>query len=73
MRRNVFLKLLPLLALYFAVFFVFARDSINYGDESRYAQYAEARYLCPPVPFIFMIVTYTATNFIKVQLCEKKR
>jgi hypothetical protein len=34
---------------------------------------AEARFLCPLVPFIFMIVTYTATNLVKVRLCEKKR
>jgi hypothetical protein len=41
MIRNVFLKLLPILILYFVVFLAFAQNSIDYGDEARYAQYAE--------------------------------
>jgi hypothetical protein len=41
MRRNVFFKLLPILILYFVVFLVFAQNSIDYGDEARYAAYAE--------------------------------
>lgn len=33
---------------------------------------AEARYLCPIVPFIFVAITYTATNLIKVQVSQKE-
>jgi 4-amino-4-deoxy-L-arabinose transferase-like glycosyltransferase len=41
MTRKVLLKLFPLFVLYFAVFFTLAKDSIDYGDEARYATYAE--------------------------------
>jgi hypothetical protein len=30
--------------------------------------YAEARYLCPIVPFILIVIAYTATNLVKVEL-----
>jgi hypothetical protein len=39
--RKAFLKLLPLLALYFGVFLALAGNSIDVGDEARYAMYAE--------------------------------
>ena len=41
MTRKVFLQLLPLLILYFAIFFTLAEGSLDYGDESRYTMYAE--------------------------------
>jgi hypothetical protein len=41
MTRKVLLQLSPLLVLYFAVFFVLAKESLDYGDEPRYATYAE--------------------------------
>ncbi|HIJ53917.1 MAG TPA: hypothetical protein HPP66_12295 [Planctomycetes bacterium] len=41
MTRKVFLQLLPLFILYLAVFFALAKESIDYGDEIRYATYAE--------------------------------
>jgi 4-amino-4-deoxy-L-arabinose transferase-like glycosyltransferase len=41
MTKKVFFKLLPLFLLYFAIFLLFAKDSLFYGDESRYAMYAE--------------------------------
>ena len=41
MTRKVFIRLLPLLILYLAVFFVLAKGSLDYGDEERYATYAE--------------------------------
>jgi hypothetical protein len=41
MNRKLFLKLLPLLFLYFGVFFFSAKGTLEFGDESRYAKYAE--------------------------------
>ena len=41
MTRKVILRLLPLLIIYLAVFFALAKESLDYGDESRYATYAE--------------------------------
>ncbi|MFH1371012.1 MAG: hypothetical protein ABII09_06975 [Planctomycetota bacterium] len=41
MTRKAFFKLLPLLVLYFGVFLFFANRSLDFGDESRYAMYAE--------------------------------
>ncbi len=41
MTRKVFLQLFPLFILYCTVFFVLAEDSLDFGDESRYATYAE--------------------------------
>jgi len=41
MTRKDFLRLLPLFILYFAVFLLFAHRSLDYGDEGRYAAYAE--------------------------------
>lgn len=40
MGKKVFLKLLPILALYFVVFFFCADDSLDF-DQARYARYAE--------------------------------
>jgi len=33
--------------------------------------YAEARYLCPILPFVFLVIAYTATNLVKVQKLEQ--
>jgi 4-amino-4-deoxy-L-arabinose transferase-like glycosyltransferase len=33
--------------------------------------YAEARYLCPILPLVFLVIVYTATNLIKVQKLEQ--
>jgi 4-amino-4-deoxy-L-arabinose transferase-like glycosyltransferase len=41
MTRKAFFKLLPLLFLYFGVLFFFVRGTLDFGDESRYAMYAE--------------------------------
>ena len=41
MTKKVFVKLLPLFLLYYALFLLFAEDSLVYGDQSRYAMYAE--------------------------------
>lgn len=41
MTRKAFLRLFPLFILYFVVFFTLAKDSLDYGDEPRYATYAE--------------------------------
>jgi 4-amino-4-deoxy-L-arabinose transferase-like glycosyltransferase len=41
MTRKVLLQLLPLFILYLAVFFALAKGSLDYGDEARYATYAE--------------------------------
>ncbi len=41
MTRKVFLQLLPLFILYLAVFFALAKGPLDYGDEPRYATYAE--------------------------------
>jgi 4-amino-4-deoxy-L-arabinose transferase-like glycosyltransferase len=41
MTRKVFLQLLPLFILYLVVFFALAKGSLDYGDEQRYATYAE--------------------------------
>jgi hypothetical protein len=41
MTQKVFIRLLPLFILYLAVFFVLAKDSLDYGDELRYATCAE--------------------------------
>jgi len=41
MNRGVFLKLLPLLVLYYVVFAAGAHNAPDYGDEPRYVMYAE--------------------------------
>ena len=41
MTKKAFFKLLPIFALYFLVFFIFADNSLDYGDQRSYAQYAE--------------------------------
>lgn len=41
MTRKVFFKLFPLLLLYFGVFCFFAHKALDFGDETRYAMYAE--------------------------------
>ncbi len=41
MTRKAFFKLLPLLVLYFGVFFFFAHRALDFGDQTRYAMYAE--------------------------------
>jgi hypothetical protein len=34
--------------------------------------YAQARFLCPVVPFIFIVIAYTAANLIKLQASEQQ-
>ena len=41
MKHAAFFKLLPILILYFIFFFVLANNSIEWGDQGRYAGYAE--------------------------------
>lgn len=41
MKHITIFKLLPILILYFIVFFVLANNSIEWGDQGRYAGYAE--------------------------------
>ncbi|HUS72858.1 MAG TPA: glycosyltransferase family 39 protein [Sedimentisphaerales bacterium] len=41
MTKKAFFKLLPIFLLYFAIFLLTAEDSLDYGDEPRYAKYAE--------------------------------
>ena len=41
MKKKVFFKLLPIFLLYFAVFLLFAEESLDYGDQLRYAAYSE--------------------------------
>ena len=46
-------------------------STIYIGGQS--LMYAEARYLCPVLPFIFIVVFYTATNLVKIQTPENQR
>jgi hypothetical protein len=41
MAKNILIKFLPLVILYFLIFGFSAKTSIDYGDEVRYAMYAE--------------------------------
>jgi len=41
MTRKAFVQLLPLLVLYVGVFLFFAHNALDFGDEERYAMYAE--------------------------------
>jgi hypothetical protein len=35
--------------------------------------YAEARFLCAVLPFIFIVLAYAATNLVKIQTPENQR
>ena len=41
MTKKAFFTLLPIFLLYFAIFLQSAEDSLDFGDEPRYAMYAE--------------------------------